>query len=123
MINIITMDRNFNNTNIYIKDIFNDYMNYLKELINNKNFILLNKIEILYNIYNYTFIRKKYCYYKLHEKYTLLYRLYNDNIWSEINYDILANIYSNSILTKNYTNNINTLIPINKLELLYNLEK
>ena len=98
---------------------------YLEKNSNDDDYILLNKIQILNNIYiNYSTNHNCCSYYKLLKSfnYIPLSRLNNNDKWLNINNKIWNKIYSNIQVDFDYDDMLNNFISINKLELLYDID-
>ena len=110
-----------------IEDIYVNNLILLDNIYLDDNYILLNKIEILHDIIiNNKNTHINCSYYKLltSVNYIPLSRLKNNKEWITKNNLIWKKIYSNIKVSYNVTYNyINDFTPINKIELLYNLEE
>lgn len=118
--NTITKIIKFNNYEFKYdsnKEIFNNYILLLEKISNDNDYMLLNKLEILNNI----FINKNYThtccsYYKLiySFNYIPLSRLRNNYKWLNINNKIWNKIYSNKQVVFNNNYYIDNFIAIDK---------
>jgi GTPase SAR1 family protein len=100
---------------------FDCYINKLKKLNNDEDYILYNKLEILSCLFHnipITSIFHNFSKYEIGIPYDRL--KYNNKYIEAIN-EIWNNIYSNKKINFNH-NNYNDFIPIDKTELLYVLE-
>jgi hypothetical protein len=116
---------NYNETKS-ISSNFNDYLSVLDSIVNDHDYILLNKMQILYQIfYNIkTNSSINYCnYYKLIKSYDNIpyERLESNHKWLERNDKICRKIFSNLQVEYNLYFNIDKFKPISKLELLYDI--
>ena len=109
-----------------IGDNFYDYLSVLDDIYNDYDYILLNKVQILYNIIKntnafHTNYHINCSYYKLIKSFNdILYnRLINNQKWLDMNDKIWRKIYSNIQVEYNFDFDMDNFIPINKLELLY----
>jgi small GTP-binding protein len=109
-----------------IKEIFNNYISLLETISNDKDYILLNKLEILNNIYvNKNYNHNICSYYKLIKSfdYIPLSRLKINNEWNEINYIIWDKIYSNIQIENDFSYDTTyDFVAIDESELLYNID-
>ena len=110
-----------------IVDNFNDYLSILDNIYNDYNYILLNKVQILYNIIiNTNAFRTNYhisCnYYKLIKSYKYIpyERLRHNQKWLDKNNKIWRKIYSNIQIEYDFDFEMDNFVSINKLELIYN---
>lgn len=104
--------------NIDLYDRFNQYIDKLRELNNNEDFILFNKLQIIHCLLNKTSITSifhNFLKYNIGIPYDRL--KYNNKYIEAIN-NIWNSIYSNIKINFNH-NNFNDFIPIDKTELLY----
>ena len=108
-----------------IKEIFNNYIEHLNKMYEDKDYILLNKLEILYDIIgNNMKTIKNTSYYKFltNEFIIPLSRLKLNSLFIEINENIWQEIYSNNHINFCKSYEIEQLIPINQYELLYYID-
>jgi hypothetical protein len=110
-----------------VTDNFNNYLSILDNIYNDYDYILLNKVQILYNIIKYTnAFHTNYhinCrYYELLKlyKYIPYERLRHNQKWLDKNNKIWRKIYSNIQIEFNFDFEMDNFVSINKLELLYN---
>ena len=106
-----------------IGDNFDNYISVLDDIYNDYDYILLNKVQNLYNIIKNTnaFYHIDCSYYKLIKSYNDIpyNRLINNQKWLDMNDKIWRKIYSNIQVEYNFDFDMDNFIPINKLELLY----
>ena len=110
-----------------ITDNFNDYLSLLDNIYNDYDYILLNKVQILYNIIiNTNAFHTNYhincSYYELIKSYKYIpyERLRHNQKWLDKNDKIWRKIYSNIQIEFDFDFEMDEFILINKLELLYN---
>ena len=109
-----------------ITDNFDDYLSVLDDIYNDYDYILLYKVQILYNIIKYTnactnyHINCSYCELIKSYKYIPYERLRHNQKWLDKNNKIWRRIYSNIQIEFNFDFEMDNFVSINKLELLYN---
>lgn len=110
-----------------ITDNFNDYLSLLDNIYNDYDYILLNKVQILYNIIKctnafHTNYHINCSYYELIKSYKYIpyERLRHNQKWLDKNDKIWRKIYSNIQIEFDFDFEMDEFILINKLELLYN---
>ena len=110
-----------------ITDNFNDYLSLLDNIYNDYDYILLNKVQILYNIIKctnafHTNYHINCSYYELIKSYKYIpyERLRHNQKWLDKNNKIWRKIYSNIQIEFDFDFEMDEFILINKLELLYN---
>lgn len=108
-------------TNLDVYDKFNKYIDELKKLNNNEDYILFNKLEIISCLMNGLHIKSTFHDFSKYNIGISYDRLKYNNRYIEAINDIWKSIYSNIRITFNH-NNFNDFIPIDKTELLYLLE-
>jgi len=105
---------------------FNNYISVLNSIVNDYDYILLNKMQILYQIfYNSKTNSIIHCnYYKLIKSYNNIpyFRLKSNYIWREKNNKIWRKIFSNLQVEYDLEFDIDEFKPISKLELLYYID-
>ena len=105
-----------------IIDNFNHYLSVLDDIVNDYDYILLNKIQILYSLICQDSSVSSY--YKLIKSYSNIpyYRLKSNKKWLEKNDKICRNIFSNIQVEYDLEFDIDEFKPISKLELLYDID-
>jgi hypothetical protein len=108
-----------------IKEIFNNYIEHLNKMYEDKDYILLNKLEILYDIIcnNMKTIKNTSYYNFLTNDFIIpLSRLKLNSLFIQVNENIWQEIYSNNHINFCKSYNIEKLIPIDQYELLYYID-